>query len=519
MRLIRAVKEVVKRYWPSLTVRTILFGTLLFVAALPGVAAVALRVYENTLVQQTEAELIAQGAVLAAAYRESWGGRPRSPGPLRPEPPTIDLRADPVLPAMPDGKAAGRADAHAAEVGRRLSPLIAEAAAVTLAAVRLLDERGVVVSGRDDLGLSYAHLPEVARARAGGPETLLRARIENPYGLRSPLEWLSRAATIRVHHVRPVLADGRLVGLVMLSRSPRGLFLGIYQDRGKIALGVLVILLTLVVLAGVLSRGIAKPIRLLSAATEDVARGGGPLPETPATAAVEIRELYRNFALMAERVELRQRYLRDFAAAVSHEFKTPLAGIRGALELLEEHGEDMDRATRRRFMANAAGDADRLARLVQRLLDLARADMTSGAGVGMESPACDPAEVAYALAERWSGPPEVAVRSSGRWTARATADVLTTVLETLLDNSRRAGATRATLAIEAGRILVADDGSGIDPADRERVFEPFFTATRASGGTGLGLPIARSLLAAFGGRLVLEPSERGATFAIELKSW
>ena len=66
---------------------------------------------------------------------------------------------------------------------------------------------------------------------------------------------------------------------------------------------------------------------------------------------------------------------------------------------------------------------------------------------------------------------------------------------------------------------MADDGSGIDPADRERVFEPFFTATRASGGTGLGLPIARSLLAAFGGRLVLEPSERGATFAIELKSW
>ena len=69
--MIEGLKAVLKRHWPSLRLRTILFATLVFVAALPGVGAVFLRVYENTLVQQTEAELIAQGAVLALAYRIS----------------------------------------------------------------------------------------------------------------------------------------------------------------------------------------------------------------------------------------------------------------------------------------------------------------------------------------------------------------------------------------------------------------------------------------------------------------
>lgn len=516
MRLIRAIKEVAKRHWPPLTVRTILFSSLLFVAALPGIAAIALRVYENTLVQQTEAELIAQSAVLAAAYRQAWGAPPTSARRPRPEPPRIDLRVDPVLPDL-DPRSGGRAEPQAAQVGARLSSVMTDAAAVTLAATRLLDANGVVVAGRDDLGQSYAHADEVGRARRGASATVLRTRTPSPYGVRTPLEWLSRAGSIRVHHVRPVVAQGRVIGFVMLSRSPRGLFLGIYQDRGKIALGAAMIFATLLGLAGLLSRGIAEPIRLLTAATEDVARGAVAIPEPPPTAAIEIRDLYRNFAVMAERIELRQRYLRDFAAAVSHEFKTPLAGIRGALELLDEHGREMDEATRHRFLANAAADADRLARLVQRLLDLARADMAAGSGATVDEPSCDPAAVARNVAASWPSEPTIEVRVLERpLLARISDDTLTTVLETLLDNSRRAGAGQAVITVRARRLIVADDGPGIHPADRDRIFEPFFTGTRAQGGTGLGLPIARSLLAAFHARLEWLPSDRGATFAIEL---
>ena len=61
-----------------------------------------------------------------------------------------------------------------------------------------------------------------------------------------------------------------------------------------------------------------------------------------------------------------------------------------------------------------------------------------------------------------------------------------------------------------------DDGVGIPAADRNRVFEPFFTTRRASGGSGLGLPIVKSLVEAAGGALHLEDSEAGAQFSLDL---
>ncbi|UZK69046.1 hypothetical protein OKW76_13585 [Sphingomonas sp. S1-29] len=86
------------------------------------------------------------------------------------------------------------------------------------------------------------------------------------------------------------LGDARRRGSVAPARVVRRAV----SDRGKIALGVLAIFTTLVVLAGLLSRGIARPIRALAAASQDVARGGPRMPEAPATAAIKIRELYAN---------------------------------------------------------------------------------------------------------------------------------------------------------------------------------------------------------------------------------
>ncbi|URW76187.1 HAMP domain-containing histidine kinase [Sphingomonas donggukensis] len=507
--MIAALKRLAKRHWPALSIRAILLATFVFVAALPGVGAVFLRVYENTLVQQTEAELTAQGAVLAAAYRAAWGA-PAAPrdDPVA-DPPRIDLRADPVLPAAPAPVRTRPADPRAARVGAQLAPIVRDAAAMTLASTRILDAAGVVVAGRGDVGLSYAGLVEVRRAASGRPATVLRTRFDDPYNLHSPLEWLSRAVNIRVHHVQPVTADGAVIGMVMAWRSPRGLFVGIAQDGGKIAIGIVLIFATLMVLAGLLSRGIARPIRALTRASDAVARGQVSIPESPATAAIEIRELYSNFAVMAERIDARNRYLRDFATAVSHEFKTPLTGIRGALELLAEH--DMGEDDRRRFLANATADTERLSRLVQRLLDLARADMADASDAH-----CDPAAVA-----RQAGVPGLTVTVTGEAPrAGIAAEALATVLAVLADNSRQAGAGSVAVGIVplGDRITLTwhDDGPGVPPGDRDRIFLPFFTDRREQGGTGIGLAIARSLLSASGGTIGLTPSATGAAFAIDL---
>ncbi len=513
--LIRPLKDLAKRHWPALKLRTLLFLTLLFVAALPGVGAVFLRVYENTLVQQTEAELIAQGAVLAGAYRAAWPGpfTDPPPGPLRPERPTIDLRSMPVLAQQPDARPSRwPPDPRAARAASALKPVVVDTARTTLAAVRLMDVHGTVVLGRGDVRLSYLHLPEVAAATTGRTRTALRER--GDYRPRYALEWLSRASNIRVHYVRPIIAGGEVIGVLMLSRSPRGLFLGIYQDRGKIALGVALIFATLLLLAGLLSRGISRPIEALSEATQNVARGAVAVPEPPPTAAVEIRNLYVNFAAMADRIERRSRYLKDFAAAVSHELKTPIAGIKGALELLAEHPE-MSEEERRRFLGNAGADADRLSHLLRRLLDLARADMA----VAPEDVATPLEGAALKVADahrRRDFAVEVAL--AGLPAVAAPAELLEAVLETLVENSRQAGAKRVTIAGRAERskvrLTLADDGHGVAEADRERIFEPFHTSRRGEGGSGLGLSIARSLLTACGGTIAARPSEKGALFEL-----
>jgi signal transduction histidine kinase len=517
--LIRPAKELLKRYWPALRLRAILFATLLFVAALPGIAALFLRVYENTLVQQTEAELIAQGAVLGSAYRELWGaGRslPPETGEIRPERPSIDLRTMPTLPVQPEpNRQAAPLDAQALSAARALQPIVNSAGRVTLAATRLLDRRGCVVLGREDFGLCYTNLPEVRGALGGATQTVLRRR--GDYEPRYALEWLSRASEIRVHHARPVTVGTEVIGVVLLSRSPRGLFLGIYQDRGKIALGTGVIFLILLFLAGLLSRGVSRPIEALSEATENVARGPVTIPEAPVTAAVEIRALYENFAAMAERIERRSRYLKDFAAAVSHEFKTPIAGIRGALELLGDHGRTMTEEERQRFIANATADADRLSHLLERLLAQARADMA----VAAEDAVTELAPPVGQVADAHRGADlSVHIDLDGAPAVAAPPELIEAVVETLVENSRQAGAGRIEIrARTAGNRVIlslSDNGPGVPASDQERIFEPFHTGRRAEGGSGLGLSIARSLLASVSGTIVSRPAERGALFEISL---
>ena len=507
------LRAFVRRHWPRLRLRTILFGTLLFAATLPLVGAVFFRIYENTLVRQTESELIVQGAVVSAMFGDAISPRPPSDvtGPkedevFRPMQSQVSLSDGAILRDRPAPRSAGVApDPRAAAAAARIAPVLFEATRTTLAGVRLLDRHGIVVAGRDETGLSLAHVPEVAAALAGRASSSLRRK--GGYEQRYPFEWLSRASAIRVFHAQPVMVDGKVVGAVLLSRSPRSLFRGLYDDLDKLLLAGGLILIIVVGIAGLLGRSITRPVEHLAGAMGKVASGQRSVPETPATAAVEIRALFDNFREMEQRIDDRSTYIRDFAAAVSHEFKTPLTAIRGAIELLTEHGAEMDDAERARFLTNIAADADRLNLLVSRLLELARADMLESG----PTESCRPLQVAQSLGVAACGDdPEAAI----------SAGTLETILAGLIGNSREHGGASSVTVRGGDRVTVdvADDGPGIPAEDRERIFEPFFTTRRGQGGTGLGLPIARSLLRAHGGALDLLPSDRGAVFRITLLS-
>jgi two-component system sensor histidine kinase ChvG len=250
--MIVAFKNLLKRHWPRLRLRTILLGVLLFVAALPGVGAIFLRVYENTLVRQTEVELVAQGAVLVAAaggrFPKAAAPRPATAGSrsvawngdndeasangyYRPEPPVLDLSRDPILPERPaptDAKTPVSKESLA--LAARLVPLIEQTQRTTLASAILVDRQGTILNGKWK-GQSYAALPEVRRALQGSTAMLLRRNADYQPG--SSFEWLSRAAALRIHHVRPIVIDGKVAGAIILSRSSRALFKGLYQDSSQ----------------------------------------------------------------------------------------------------------------------------------------------------------------------------------------------------------------------------------------------------------------------------------------------
>lgn len=522
---VQRLRGFVRAHWPALRLRTILLSVLFFAAVLPGASAIFLRVYENTLVRQTEAELIAQTAALSAAAEVMWPGariapvtaaERRAPGYYHPDPATIDLRSDPVLAPRPPARATATSpDPVAVAVAERLTPMMEETSRTTLASIVLLDRNGVVVSGGFGRGGSWRDLEEVRAALAGAPDTVLRRNAA--YQPRYSMEWLSRASGLRIHHARPVTVNGRVEGVILTSRSPRALFKGIYQDRGKILFGIVAVLGLLSVLAVVVSRGIARPIEALRRAARDVTHGGGVVPPPPATAAIEIRDLYEDFGRMAEAVERRSRYLRDFAAAVSHEFKTPLAGIQGAVELLQDHGDDMEPAQRRRFLDNIAADGRRLSDLVTRLLDLARADMArpeAGVAVDLRLVVARTVDAlgggATVSVDLPDGLPPVAVPSAS----------LEMALTILLENSRQVGATVVRIVGRADEqtvtLDVSDNGPGVAQGDVGRVFEPFFTTRRGEGGAGLGLPIAQALLNANRASLALVGSQGGAAFELTL---
>ena len=159
-----------ERKWrPSLG--QIIFVVLTAVTILPLVGLFFFRIYDNQLIRQTQAELIAQSRVLAAIYAEEvtarlnrgivlgdevpLEARPDPTDRLTPIPPALDLAADDLFVRRPDARPAKvAADPAYLEIGARLMPIIIETQKVTLAGFRILDPHGVVIAGRDEVGQS-----------------------------------------------------------------------------------------------------------------------------------------------------------------------------------------------------------------------------------------------------------------------------------------------------------------------------------------------------------------------------
>jgi signal transduction histidine kinase len=506
---------------------TVVVAILIVVMALPLVGLFFFRLYENQLIRQTEAELIAQGAVLAAIYAEdvrqagiapeklgapmaAEAGRGASTNePYQPVEPRLDLASDTVLPTRP-APVAANADPTFAAIGARLSAILVQTQKTTLAGFRLLDPSGVVIAGREEVGLSLGNVEEVREALAGRYASALRLRI--PDQPAPPLYSVSRGTRVRVFVAMPVEVEGRVAGVVYLSRTPNNIVKHLYGERGKVTLAAIAIVGGTLLIGLVFLRTVSRPIYGLIERTKRIAAGDRtaikPLDHHGTR---EMAELSAAFLDMAQKLQARSDSIQTFATHVSHELKSPLTAIQGAAELLRDSGGAMDEAERKRFSGNIVTDAGRLNLLVRRLLELARAENLAPSG---ESTSLDAALALLPTDNRLA----VRVEAGGGTGLRISTENAAIVLANLIDNSARHGASLVSLTASTtggnAAVLVSDDGAGISPSNRNKVFEPFFTTRRESGGTGMGLGIVLALLKAHDGTIALVDSGRGTRFEI-----
>jgi signal transduction histidine kinase len=371
-----------------------------------------------------------------------------------------------------------------------------------------------VASSGAQLGACIDDLAEVREALAGGYSAVLRHRVSDEPD--PTYESISRRGRVRVYTALPVLADGEVIGVVRMVRTAIDPGKALWFDRYRL-LAVLVACAALTLaLSLFLSRTIVRPLRSITRVARDIASGAGrEHVALPGLAPDELREVSRALDQMIEQLSDRAEYIAEFAATVSHELKTPITGIRGAAELLGDQWDDMSAEERTRFVDNIREDADRMERLVTRLLHLAR---IQSAPEYVE--AVDLEAFVRGLAESYGPELQLTIESPGV-TLRMNPDHLESALRNLLDNAFRHGAgqpVELTLGARDGRglIRVRDHGPGISEGNRERVFQRFFTTERDRGGTGLGLAIARAVAEMCGGALSFETGPEGTTFELVL---
>lgn len=281
--------------------------------------------------------------------------------------------------------------------------------------------------------------------------------------------------------------------------------------RGRYALPVAV--LAALVVTQVLAHGMTSPMREMTAAARAMA-GGRYDTRVRDSSRDEVGELARAFNRMAGDLAEVDRQRREFVANVSHELRTPISALHAQLENLADGVTPADPSS----LGTALEQTERLGRLVLQLLDLSRVDAGRDAldrtefavepflsGVASESRSARPS-VRFVI----DVPPGLVVV--------ADRDRLHQVVGNLMDNAAAHGPAGGLVTVTArarGRyggvaLEVADEGPGIAPGDRARVFERFYRGSSggsADGRTGLGLAIARWAVELHGGRIEVAAPE------------
>ncbi|UXY28229.1 sensor histidine kinase [Streptomyces sp. HUAS TT20] len=371
--------------------------------------------------------------------------------------------------------------------------------------VLVTDKQGIVLADSDPsgrTGISIAAQPDIARALRNRPtvatgDDLLSATMPGSSG-----------TTIR--------------GTLRLTYPMAEVNSRVHRIWGALALAGACILAAVAIVAFTLARWITRPLRTLEAATAQLADGRLTDPPDATTGPPELRSLAASFTHTATRLQQLLKAQQAFASEASHQLKTPLTALRLRLENFEPYLDPRAHGS----LEESVGEVERLSRMVQGLLALARLEnsATTPEPVDLDTVIAD----RVAMWESLAAEQYVALAVTGRPAGRVWAipGALEQVIDNLVANALRVSPPGTTITLHrspgtpAGvELHVVDQGPGMSEADRGRAFDRFWRASDSHhDGTGLGLPIVRHLVNASGGEITLHPAPgTGLDAAVRLR--
>jgi signal transduction histidine kinase len=379
----------------------------------------------------------------------------------------------------------------------------------TSAMVVITDAAGIAIAVSGDetrRGGDYSTRPEIATALTGSTASGRRAS-----------ETLGGDI---VYVAVPVLSGALPVGVVRLSYSATTVDDRISDKVRGIVLVGLISLVAAALAAVLIATTIVQPLRRLKRATDQVAAGDFDSRALIDEGAPEIRGLAASFNSMTEQISTLVERQRSFAGDASHQLRTPLTALRLQLERAAVNIESNPDAARGDIEA-ASEETERLQRLVEGLLMLARADQGTVA-----TERIDVADIVTERAAIWAPlADERGVRLStttvDSLTARAVPGALEQIVDNYIDNALNASGPGNEITLSAvgsngwATIHVSDRGPGMRTDQLEHAFDRFWRASSAaSEGSGLGLAIVRQLAEASGGDVALANRSEGGLDAI-----
>ena len=271
------------------------------------------------------------------------------------------------------------------------------------------------------------------------------------------------------------------------------------------------------------SSWISKPVHEITNATRKVEEGDFTVKLDAAHAPGEIGELMRSFNAMTDALSRTSYLQKDFISSISHEFKTPIASIRGFARLLQMPG--LTEAQRQEYVDLIAQESDRLSRLSQTLLRLSALEQQSAPASLTE----------FSLDEQLR---QVILRLEPTWSARGISwqldlnsvtvvsdeELLSHVWMNIIQNAIKFSPENAVIevrvfATDTATVEITDHGIGMDDATVKRIFDRFYQADRSrkQEGVGLGLCLVKRILDMLGGTVSVDsrPGE-GSTFRVHV---